>query len=120
MNNYDGPPADCLDAISWPAVAIPLSALSAGKLLFSGRALLKGWSLTNNNAGAQTLQLVDGQDSTGAVVAHLPLAAGANSTTPGPDSGILLTQGLFIVVPGGPINGSVWVVPVTGVRGVYS
>lgn len=119
MNAHDYGPADPCEAISWPAVPIATQGISANKLLFSGRALLRGWSLQNGNAGAQVFQLLDGTDASGLVVAVLNLAAGANSMGPAADTGILLSAGLFLVVPGGPLQGAVFLTPVTGVRGAF-
>ena len=119
MNDrYDGPVDPC-EAINWPAIPIATAGLSANKLLFSGRALLRGWSLQNGNAGAQVFQVLDGTDATGLVVAVLNLAAGANSQGPPCDTGILLSAGLFVVAPAGPLQGAFYVTPVTGVRGAF-
>lgn len=119
MRDYEGWPADACAALDWPAIPISVQAATGNRLLLSGRMLLRGWSLQNGNAGAQVVQLLDGTDSTGLVVAYGSLPAGANFAGPSADAGILLTVGAFLVVAAGPLNGAVYVTPLSGVRGEF-
>lgn len=100
-----------------PADNQPVSALSANKLMFGGRCLFKGLHLLNGNAGSVTLSVYDGQDANGTLVATIVLATNTVWNPPIPDSGIICNIGVFLAVSAGPINGSVFITPVTGARG---
>lgn len=105
------------DASGLPANNQPVVALSANKLMFGGRCLLKGWHLLNGNAGSVTLSIYDGQDANGTLVATIVLATNAVWNPPLPDSGVTCNIGVFLAVSAGPINGSVFIAAVTGDRG---
>jgi hypothetical protein len=119
VNNDTGWPADACEALSWPAVAIDLKAMTASAVLFSGRTLLRGFSLQNGNAAQQTFQILDGLDASGARVALFQINAGVDQQGPSSDTGILMTAGIFMVVPAGPLNGVIYHTPLSGVRGEF-
>jgi len=107
------------EASGLPADNQPVQALTANKIMFSGRCLLKGWHLVNQNASSQTLQLLDGLDANGTPIGTAVVAANGLWQPAIPDAGIVCEIGVFLVIPAGPINGSVWVTPVTGQAGEF-
>lgn len=100
-------------ALRCPAIAVAPQNLNGSSLAFSGRCLLRGWVIQNANAAQQTFQLLDGQDSSGQVIASLTLGTGARSQGPAADTAILLDIGLFVVIPAGPFQGAIFITPVT-------
>lgn len=94
-----------------PAKAVPLVGQAAGTLIFGGRCILAGASVFNNATTSGGINLLDGTDSKGQIVALLPLAANSGFTADIAPNGVLMEIGVFVTVSTANITGSIYVVP---------
>lgn len=98
-------------AAQLPAKSVPFAGAAADMLLYSGRCLLTGGVVNNGNAGGQTFALRDGQDASGVLLYQVFLNTGSNAYPALPPNGVLCEIGVWAHVSGGPMSGSVFVVP---------
>lgn len=94
---------------SCPADPVPLPAAGAGGLVESGQMAVFGGSLINTAAGAATVTVYDGVDAKGGQIAQVTVPAAANFQWSLPRAGVLLEMGLFVVVAGGVVTGTLYV-----------
>ena len=95
---------------SLPADPLPLSGALAGQILSSGRHILMGGSIVNNTSTAGSVNIYDGFDVGGTLIANVPVAASSSSPLNLPASGVLIEQAVFVKDTGTIVNGSLWVV----------
>lgn len=93
-----------------PADPVPLPAAGAGGLVESGRNVITGGSLVNTATTAATVTLYDGQDAKGGQIAQFNVPASSALPFTFPNRGVLLEMGLFVVVTGGVITGSAYLI----------
>lgn len=88
-------------------VSIPLG---QSGVVVNGAALLYGWSLRESTgaAGAQ-LDIIDGGDATGQLVATITLTAGESTSDYLAGIGILCRRGVYVHAVSGSVAGAVWI-----------
>jgi len=94
-----------------PAKPFQFTALTAGKLIYSGRCILREITGLNNGASGGTLTLLDGQDNTGVLAGTQGYAASAQFSHSFATFGILLELGCFLNPGTQSITGTVALVP---------
>lgn len=88
----------------------PFDTTTASRPLWPAAGWLLGWFVTETTgAAAAVVELHDGQDASGPLIAVIPLAAGTMSAVIGAIPGVPLTAGLFLRVVSGSVAGSVTV-----------
>lgn len=104
------PPPPTQDEI-WPAWRpVPINAPAAGLVLVGGDCLLGGWVIVESTgAAAASVNLRDGADAGGIMIAPIRLNAGQTSDGQVPYPGVLCKGGLFLDVVAGLVLGAVWV-----------
>lgn len=98
-------------AAGLPAKAILIPGISADTQLFTGRCIYMGFTVANNAAGGGNFNLYDGRDANGY---PLNLDFPGNGTTINRFAGmhgVLCENGIFCHVSTGPMNGSLFVIP---------
>lgn len=96
------------------ARAIGLPAGFTAGVVMSGAGYLTGWAFRESTGGAPAaLTIYDGNDTTGALVAPISLATGESTRDYPSMPGIELSQGLYVTVTAGAVDGSLWVLPGT-------
>lgn len=98
-------------AASLPAKPFQFSALTAGRLLNSGRYILVGVSLNNISTNAGVLTLYDGQDTNGEISGVVPFAASAGAAQTFGTRGVLMEIGIYLNPSAGSVTGTVYAVP---------
>lgn len=91
------------------ADAVPLPAAGAGGLVESGQMSLLGGSLVNAGTAAATVTIYDGQSNNSAFLCQVTVPAAGNANLSLPRAGIMCEIGLFTVVSGGSVTGSLYV-----------
>lgn len=94
-----------------PARVVPFSGLSGGAQLYSGRCILTGAIIHNANAGSVVMVLRDGLDATGDKLDQASLATAASHSPSLPAQGVVCERGVFLDIAAGPLDGSIFVVP---------
>ncbi len=94
-----------------PAKAFALPSAGAAGLIYSGRCILTGVSVTNNATVGFSVTIYDGMDITGLQILRLGGAAGANVNVAVPNVGVLAEIGLVCNSFGAAISGVAYVVP---------
>lgn len=89
------------------AVLLPATAVTA-KLPYSGLGVLLGYSIAVPGVTAGSVQLFDGQDASGQLLAVEGIAAGASITKWFGPAGIVISSGLAAAITQ-PVIGVVWV-----------
>lgn len=92
-----------------PADPVPAPVAGTGGLVESGQLALFGGSLQNTATTAATVTLFDGMDAKGGQVAIMSIAASSTFQLNLPRAGVLLEMGLFMVVTGGVVVGTLYV-----------
>lgn len=88
------------------AVSIPTGASGA---VLGGPALLFGWSLRESTgAAAAQLDIYDGADGTGQLLATITLTAGQSTRDYPGLPGLYCARGLFVNAVAGSVAGAVW------------
>ena len=97
-----------------PAQLLPFAATSADIKLYTGNAVLLGWSFaeTTNSAGA-SLTLNDGPDDTYPEIVRVNLAQNESTRDYPPGNGILIRTGIFLEMLSGTVEGTIWYLPIT-------
>lgn len=115
--SYADPPADyrpdyrlVLGAGNLPADPVPLPAAGAGGQVETGRSVITGVNLINTATTAATVTLYDGQDAKGGQIAQYNIPASTASPFVFPNRGVLLEMGLFVVVTGGVVVGTAYLI----------
>lgn len=83
--------------------------LSGDRLLFNRGGFLIGWSLREPSAAAAAIELRDGHDSGGQMLAAISLAASGSDTQYMGPEGIPITSGVFGHVITGAMVGALWI-----------
>lgn len=100
------PPAGPLEVAT-----VPLSAVSASRLLFGRGCWLMGWSLIEpTGAAAASALFYEGSGTNGSVVGGFSIAQGTDSNQGFGPFGIVCDGGLFLDVLAGEVTGSVTVI----------
>lgn len=94
---------------SLPADPIPAPAGGAGGLVESGQLTVYGGSLVNSGTAASTVTFLDGQDAKGGLIATLSVPASGTFQWSLPRAGVSLEVGLWMVVTGGSVTGTLYV-----------
>lgn len=104
-----------VDLTAWPAAkAVNLGPGGTAGLATSLPGFLVGYSVRETSGtAAAVVELHDGTDSSGQVVATIGLAAGASKEVMGGPPGVLCRAGLYATVVTGAAKGVAWWVPVT-------
>lgn len=100
-----------LEAGSLPALPLPLKSQVNSVQLFTGRCLLRGYSVTNGATTAGGMNILDGQDATGMAVAVLNLAAATSATANTAARGVLMEQGIYVQLLAATVTGAIWITP---------
>lgn len=98
-------------AAQLPAKPVAIPANGGPALLYSGRAIFMGGSMTNTGGGSGSIRLFDGLDNTGVPVMRQGVAAGGNLNPVVGAGGVLLDVGLFLDVVTATAAGSVYLIP---------
>lgn len=98
-------------AAGLPSRAMPITAITAGTLVMSGRAILTGGFLDNVATTAGQFVIYDNTSASGVQVAGGTVAASTISQLSLPVKGILLEIGCFIVPTTATLTGSVYLIP---------
>lgn len=94
--------ADAASSISVPS--------TGSQVPYGGNGLVMGWSLLETTgAAAAVVELYDGQDAGGQLVAAISLSPGQSTRDWLGPSGIETDIGLFVRVVSGTVRGAVWV-----------
>ena len=108
------PPSGLKGSFAWtaaagqmPADSVPVPAGGGSGLVTSGRLVLAGLAVINTVAVAGTVQVLDGADAKGQVVAAYAIAASGPLNPFLPATGILLEIGCYLVVTGAVLSGAV-------------
>lgn len=92
-----------------PFQAIPVPVSVAGFVAFHGHGYLMGWSLRESTGGAPArVDIINGDLTNGALVATIPLLAGAGDHESLGIPGIEVSD-VFINVAAGSISGALWI-----------
>lgn len=95
-----------------PSQSQAFPATTVGIILISGRGVLTGWALKETTgAAAATLNIWDGTDNRGLLLAPVNLAANESNREWFSDWGIAFSRGIFVEVLTGSVSGAVWVIP---------
>jgi hypothetical protein len=100
-----------------PLRSFPLGVIVApGKSIVTGDVYLAGWSLRETTGAAVAqLDLVDGGDSGGVIVASIALAAGDSKVATFGGHLLTIQNGLFVAVNAGSVTGALWFADRVGV-----
>lgn len=98
-------------AAQLPANPQAVTTQSANGLIYSGRCVLTGAFLNNTATTAGSVQLLDGQDAKGLLVAGAQLPAATITPITAPAQGILCENGVFMVLATAIVSGSVLIIP---------
>ena len=90
--------------------ASPITVPATGsQVAYGGRSLIMGWSLLETTGtAAATVEIWDGQDATGQLIAAISLDPGESTRDWLGPEGIETDIGLFVRVIGGSVRGAVW------------
>ena len=99
-----GPVADYLPHV----VAVPVPAGTADTLLVSGGCFFNGYSFLGNGVAA-VIELYDGQDATGTLLAVVSLASGATDHMGPASKAVFCRNGLFMHRVSGNSKGAAYV-----------
>lgn len=100
-----------LDDITKPVLPFPVPATAASQNLSGVSALLMGWTWRETTgAAAADIDILDGNDANGAVVATINLNSGQSCRENAPGRGIYLQAGPFLRVNAGTVRGSLWII----------
>lgn len=92
-----------------PFQAIPFPASGAGFVAFHGHGYLMGWSIRESTGGAPArADIINGDLTNGALVATIPLLAGAADHESLGIPGIEVSD-VFVNVAAGSVVGAIWV-----------
>lgn len=96
-------------AVTAPVVAVGVPASGAG-VVAGGGTLLSGWSFRETTgAAAARVDIFDGLDAGGQLVATITLAANESTRDSLSVPGIWCRRGVFVNVVAGAVAGAVWV-----------
>jgi hypothetical protein len=90
-------------------VPLPVVATSQSLCLSTNREAICGWSFreVSGNLSAD-MQIMDGQNNTGLIVAEINLGPGESIRDPTGEWPILLVRGIWIQINAGTVRGAVW------------
>lgn len=81
-----------------PAIALDITGVATGTLLYSRPCVLVGIAAFTTNASAVTMKLFDGPSASGTKVATVILPTAANANPIIPDAGVMCDSGLFMTL----------------------
>lgn len=91
-------------------VSIPMGILADGRILLGRRASIMGWAVVENTGTARAqVNIIDGLDTTGTIIAPITLAAGESTRDYLPGQGVHAKVGVYAHVVSGQVTGAVWV-----------
>lgn len=88
-----------------PAKGIPINSITTGTKLIEGLCILLGWQVVCGGT-ATTVDVYDGRDTTGPLIASLSLPANGNLNAAIGGEGMLLERGLYLNVTAGTLKGA--------------
>jgi hypothetical protein len=92
-----------------PIIAVPFGPTGASFLPLTGDVLLAGWSVAESTGAAvASLDIFDGTDATGSLLASIRLAANESVQDSLPQPGVDAKVGLFVRVNAGSVIGALW------------
>lgn len=97
-------------AASLPADPIPVPAGGGSGLVISGRVIITGLSITSSAGVAGTVNVLDGADAKGSLIDPIQIAANGAVARAYSGRGVLCEQGVYLVVAGAVLAGSVYVI----------
>jgi hypothetical protein len=102
-----------------PLLSFPVGVVvGPGKAIVTGDVYLAGWSLRETTGAAVAqVDLIDGNDATGVIIASIALAAGASESRPLGGHLMTVRNGLFVAVNAGSVTGALWFADRLGVPG---
>jgi len=94
----------------YPLLPFPVGVLSSpGQQIASGDVYLAGWSFRETTGAAAALvELFDGSNTGGVMIATIGLAAGESIRDTVGGHLLVVRNGLFVSVPSGIVTGSLW------------
>lgn len=92
-----------------PTKVISIVGLAAAKQLLGGACILIGFALRETSQAAAQVDLFDGADASGVLVAALAVVANGNASGGVGTDGTLLRSGLFFNRISGTWQGGIWV-----------
>lgn len=98
-------------AASLPSRPVPFSSVSGNTQLFTGRCILTGVTFNNLATTSGVVQLLDGQDATGAPAWQVHAGGSNQAQSILPNNGVLMDIGVFMAVSTVTITGSILVIP---------
>lgn len=97
-----------------PAQVFPFPAGSSDTVIFTGAAILRGWSTRESSGSAAVVAVLrDGTKATAPLVAELGQAQTVVDHFWCPDNGILLRTGLFLDFASGAMQAEFWLTPIS-------
>jgi len=103
--------ADLADALAASGLCVPLvfAASAQSGALATKRTAVCGWSFREVTGSAPAdMQLMDGQNNTGLVIAEITLTQGQSIRDVTGDWPVLCLRGIWVQVNSGTVRGSVW------------
>lgn len=93
-----------------PLRSFPIGVIAAaGKIIVNGGVYLAGWSLRETTGAAVAqLDLIDGGDAGGVMVASIGLLAGESKVSTFGGHLLTVQNGLFVAVNAGSVTGALW------------
>lgn len=97
-----------------PAQLLPFAATTTDLTLYTGNAVLLGWSFAETtNSATASLTLNDGPDDTYPEIVRINLAINESTRDYPPGNGILIRTGIFLEILSGSVEGTIWFLPIT-------
>lgn len=98
-------------AAQLPSQAIQLTSQSTDTVLYSGRCIFLGHSVSNAATTGGYARYRDGLDLNGAVIGHYGMSASSSSNVNAPGQGVLVEIGVFLDLSTVNLTGCIYVIP---------
>lgn len=98
-------------AASLPSIAVPFTSLAGNDKVYSGRCILTGVTCNNSATTSGVIQLLNGDDNTGAPLWQVHVGGSNQAQSILPNNGVLADIGIFMTVSTLVITGSVLLIP---------
>lgn len=95
-----------------PSQSQAFPATTTGIILIQGRGVLTGWAVKETTGAAPAvLNVWDGTDNRGLLLAPVNLASNESNREWFSDWGVAFSRGLFVEVTSGSVSGALWIIP---------
>jgi hypothetical protein len=99
------------DEVGSPTNTVPIPTTVANVNVSSRAALLRGWSFRETTGvAAASIDILDGNDPGGELLATINLSAGQSIRENAPGYGVLVEMGPFLRVNSGSVQGAMWII----------